>query len=100
MWCRPDGGPVDPKLDREEWRRIQDQAGVRHSTGRHFHGHENRHTTITLLKELGVEDEVIEKIVGQSRLVKSYVHQNMRPRTRDALEQLASTLALGGAPTP
>ena len=94
VWPRPDGGPVDGKDDREEWYRIQAQAGVEHPAGRHFYVHENRHTTITMLKQLGEPDDVIEAIVGQSKLVKSYVHVDMAPKTRAAMEQLAVLLQI------
>lgn len=95
VWSRPDGGPIDAKDDRLEWYRMQKDAKVAHPAGRPFFVHENRHTTITLLKELGIPDDVIEQIVGQSKLVKSYVHQNLKPKTRAALESLGAQLQLG-----
>lgn len=95
VWPTSDGGPIDPKDDRLEWYRLQDETGFRHPAGRHFYGHEGRHTTITLLKGLGIEDEIIEQIVGQSKLVKDYVHVDLMPKTRAAMEQLATQLALG-----
>lgn len=94
VWPAADGGPIEPKDDLAEWNRLQDEAFVLHPTGRHYLPHEGRHTTITLLKSQGIDDKVIEQIVGQSRLVQSYVHVDMVPRARAALEQLATSLEL------
>lgn len=95
VWPAEDGGPIDPKDDREEWQRLQDEAFVLHPTGRHYDVHEGRHTTITLLKSQGVDEDTIKQIVGQSRLVQSYIHVDQVPRARAALEELAEHLALG-----
>src|SRR5690606_6470517 len=37
--------------DRDAWYALQDEAGVRHPSGRHYVLHEARHTTATLLLE-------------------------------------------------
>lgn len=97
VWCRPDGGPIDPRTDRSEWRRLQDDALVLHPTGRHYDVQEGRHTAITLLKALGVDDKTVELIVGQSRLVQSYVHVDLTAKARKALEDLGATLELGSS---
>lgn len=94
VWCTDEGGPIEPTTDRSEWRRLQDQAVILHPTGRSYTVHEGRHTTVTLLKGLGVDDKIIEQIVGHSKLVEDYVHVDMVPKARAALEQLAESLAL------
>lgn len=96
VWPAEDGGPIEPRDDRAEWARLQDEAFILHPTGRHYTVHEGRHTTITMLKTLGIEDKVIEQIVGQSRLVQTYVHIDMVPKAREALERLATSLELDG----
>ena len=98
VWCKPDGGPIPPAEDLSEWKRIQDIAGVSHPTRPHFVIHEARHTTITLLKELQVPDDVIQQIVGQSKLVQSYVHNDLLPASRTALEALSARLTAQKAP--
>ncbi len=95
VWCEPDGMPIDPKTDRENWRRLQDVADIAHRTGRHYDVHEGRHTTVTLLLELGVDRETVAKIVGQRKLVEAYDHSDLMPKARAALEQLGERLALG-----
>lgn len=94
VWPDPDGKPVKSADDRAEWRRIQDLADVRHPAGRYYVLHEARHTTATLLRQLGVPVEVIEAILGHSKFVTSYDHSDQLPKSREALEQLAERLAL------
>jgi len=109
VWCRPDGGPLDPVQFLADWRALQQRVGIEHPirTRKDENGvympdqfvvHEARHTTVTLLKELGVADAVIEKIVGQSKLVKDYNHQDLMPEVRTALGRLEQHLALGATP--
>jgi hypothetical protein len=94
VWPATDGRPADAKQDLEEWYALQDAAGhIHHPSGRFYYGHETRHTTISLLKELGVDDAVIAQIVGQSKLVESYVHLPQR-MTLAALNKLADRLQL------
>jgi integrase len=111
VWCNEDGSPINPTVDRTEWERLQELAGIAHPARQRlvdghlapapYVVHEGRHTTVTMLKELalmhpdlGITDEVIEQIVGQSKLVKDYVHLNLLPNSRVALEALADRLAL------
>jgi len=94
VWPDRNGMPIDPDVDRSEWRRMQAQAVILHPTGRSYTVHEGRHTTITLLKGMGVDEKVIALIVGQSKLVQDYVHVDMMPRAREALESLATKLEL------
>lgn len=42
--------------------------------GCYYVGHELRHTTISLLVAADVSPHIIEQIVGQAELAKSYVH--------------------------
>ena len=95
VWPLEDGGPIDPRDDRREWERLQDEALIRHPKGRYYTVHEGRHTTITLLKGMSVDDKTIAQIVGQSRLVENYVHVDMLPKAAEALEALGERLALG-----
>ena len=94
VWCADDGMPIDPKDDRRGWVDLQVRSGIADKAGRTFDVQEGRHTTITFLKEMGIDDEVIEEIVGHSKLVKSYVHTDLQPKTRAAMERLADRLQL------
>lgn len=101
VWCREDGKPISEKEDRAAWYALQERINLHHPTRKTktgepapYHVHEGRHTTVTMLKELGIDDEVIEQIVGQTKLVKAYAHHNLLPKSRQALEQLADRLAI------
>lgn len=94
VWPDADGMPRDAADDRAEWYAMQEQAGIAHPSGRHYKGHEGRHTTATLLLELGVPKDVVEAIMGHSKFVESYDHSDVLPKVRAALEQLADRLAL------
>lgn len=90
-----DGGrPVNDVDDRARWHAIQAEAGVAHPSGRPYHLHEARHTTATILRELGVDTSTIETIIGQSVLVEDYIHIGDE-RQRAALEGVARLLQLG-----
>lgn len=82
------------KADDAEWRALQDAAGVRHPSGRYHTPHETRHTTATLLADAGVAPETIAAILGQNKLVRSYVHRTAIAPLAGALEQVAAQLAL------
>ena len=56
--------------------------------------HEARHSTVSILLELGVPREVIEAIVGHSELIENYIRVEDR-RVVEALAQLGSALELG-----
>lgn len=94
VWPDENGRPRDAKDDREIWWSIQTEAKVKHPSGRLYKGHETRHTTATLLLELGVPKDIVEAIMGHSKFVAAYDHANRQPKIREALEGLAKTLAL------
>lgn len=93
VWPTLAGRPANTRHDRTEWEALQGSAGVGHPAGRFYVPHEARHTTATLLVELGVDRSVIERIVGQSKLVESYVHPQ-QAAMHDALERVSARLQL------
>lgn len=99
VWVEPDGSPLDDKGDRAAWVALQDAARVAHvegEVGRRFTLYEARHTTATLLREAGVDDETIIAIMGHASILstRAYLHTN-RTKVRAALDQVASRLELG-----
>lgn len=66
VFTRPDGRPIVKADDAEEFRALQKLAGVRHSSGRPFVGHEIRNSTATVLAEANVEPTIIQAILGHS----------------------------------
>lgn len=95
VWPRPDGRPQDPKLDRAAWKRLQLAAGVESPAGRPYDLYEARHTTATLLMELGVPEEVIRAIMGHSAMASTRHYQHVSlDAARKALDAVAIKLEL------
>ncbi len=103
VWPLVDGRPCSGKADDDEWYALQETVGVHHPTRTRELGdgsvvpapytiHETRHTTATLLHEAGVDPAIMAAILGQSKLVESYVHVKRSPRVAAALEQVAAAL--------
>ena len=92
VWPLADGSPCPSSTDDLEWYGLQQAADVHHPSGRFYTIHEARHTTATLLHELGVEPAIIAAILGQTKLVESYLHVKRSPRVREALESVAGVL--------
>lgn len=97
VWPNDKGRPANIKHDADEWEAIQGAAEVGHPEGRYYYGHEIRHSTATLLMELGVPETVIIAILGHSSIVVSrgYMHRGTE-QAREALAQVAARLGLPG----
>jgi len=91
VWPRADGRWRDDKEDRKEWRALLVEAEV---TEQHDL-YASRHTTATLLRAAGIDDETITAIIGHASILstQAYLHTD-RTRTRAALEKMAKTLRL------
>lgn len=95
VWPNLDGSPTYYKLDDEEWAGLQQAADVRHPSGRLFSTHEARHTTATLLLEVGTDPAVVVAIMGHSDVLTTRGYQHVRTeRAREALGLVAERLQL------
>lgn len=96
VWCRADGQPIRPAAALDEWKTMQEHAGIKHPHRDHFVLHEGRHTTATLLRELGVSDEVLISILGHASIASSrvYVHTNVAAAARAAMLGLHERIQL------
>lgn len=94
-WTRADGRPIVKATDAEEFRTLQKAAGIQHSSGRPYVGHEIRNTTATLLAELGVEPTIIQAIMGHSSyaISQGYITAREAPM-RAAMEGVAGAFKL------
>ena len=72
------GYPRNWQADSAEWKQLLADAKVRKPGGGHYVPHEARHSMISILKDSGVPDHLIEALVGQTKLVDSYVHPDMQ----------------------
>lgn len=93
VWCHPNGRPIRPEDDWRTWKALLAKAKVED-----FTQHEIRHTTVTLLMELGVDPSVIKQIVGHSDVLtqEAYKHVSL-DFARRALDSLGHVLALPSA---
>ncbi|MGV0595650.1 tyrosine-type recombinase/integrase [Mycolicibacterium porcinum] len=89
VWTHPDGRPIGEKQEWELWKQILDKAALPH-----VDQYATRHTTATMLDELGVSEDVRMQIMGHSSKVahKAYQHVD-QTRARAALEQLGELLS-------
>lgn len=85
--------PIRSSADLAEWKALQDQAKVKHPSGRHYTMHEARNTTATLLFEAEVDAKTITMILGHSSIITSRGYQTVsRPALQDAMERVAKRL--------
>jgi len=85
------GHPIDPKADRASWRAVCRAAGVPA-----YDLYAARHTTATLLSELGASDEVITAIIGHSSILSTRPYKHAREEAeRAALTAVADRLGIG-----
>lgn len=106
IWRNDDGSPITPEQDSEEWRQILLEAGViteqqalpakerPEGTPDIPTTHWARHTTVTVLMELGVDARVIGEIVGHASVqtTSRYTHVSSQ-QARTALEALGTHLS-------
>ena len=106
IWRNDDGSPITPGQDSEEWRQILLEAGAvtkdqalpknkrPEGTPDVPTTHWARHTTVSVLAELGVDPRVIGEIVGHASLqiTQRYTHISS-DKARAALEALGDNFA-------
>jgi integrase len=91
MWVTEPGTPIPNKYDSDAWHAALARAGVPD-----VRLHDARHTTATLLLEMGVEEAVRMQIMGQNTVAAAriYAHVDLT-QARSALGNLDGLLALG-----
>lgn len=88
VFCQPDGQPIDPRDDWQEWADILKAAGLEHRGV-----HAQRHTAATLLLDQGVALAVVQEMLGHSdiRVTRGYSHVSS-PLTIDAARRMGAVL--------
>lgn len=97
IWHMPDGSPIAPRDDGQQWRDLLQAAGVitaeqNKPKGTELTGHIARHTAITALASLGVDTQLIGEIVGHSSAKVTEIY-----RHADHAEKRAAAAKLGTA---
>ncbi len=89
VWTSRKGLPIDPKHDAIAWDQALTDAGLPDVPL-----HSARHTTATLLMEMGVDVKIIQSIMGHAQAVttQSYQHADIS-MARSALDRLGESLA-------
>lgn len=89
---RDDGLPIRPRLDADTWKQALVKAKLPHVPL-----HSARHTTATLLHELGVGEQVRMKILGHASatVTQGYTHIS-DSETKAAMGKLGGMIAIGG----
>jgi integrase len=88
VWSTSDGGPIPARDDLAAWHHLLQRAGVPRSPL-----HAARHTTATLLMDLGVDVTVIQSILGHAQplTTQRYQHADLT-MSRAAITRLANHL--------
>lgn len=71
MFTQPNGKPIDPRTDHDDWKSLLAEAEVRDARL-----HDARHTAATVLLVLGVPDRAVMDFMGWSngRMKERYMH--------------------------
>lgn len=88
LFCQPNGRPIDPRDDWEEFKDLLKDAGIRDSRV-----HDGRHTAGTLLMEQGVDIRTVMEILGHSQMsvTKRYLHVST-PMAQEAMRRMGDAL--------
>ena len=88
MFAQPNGKPLDPRRDQDEWKALLREAAVREARL-----HDARHTAATTLLLLGVQERAVMDVMGwsNSAMVRRYAHVTARLR-RDIANRLNAHL--------
>ncbi|MFI7217903.1 tyrosine-type recombinase/integrase [Micromonospora maritima] len=82
LFTTPTGGPVNPRTDYTEWKRLLARAGLR--DGRL---HDARHTAATVLLILGVAERAVMGIMGWSNSAMATRYQHLTAQVRQDIAQ-------------
>ena len=93
IFTRPDGRPIDPNWQSNEFQRLLEASRVTENPVRL---HDLRHTTVDLLLMAGVPEDVVVDIVGHSTRMQTrqYKSRRLADRKFEGLEGLASFLQI------
>lgn len=95
VWSRADGSPISAKADLAAWKKLQADLGISKPDGKPYILHEARHTTATILLELGVNPEVVKTIMGHSDIITTANYQHVsHDLAMAALEGVAERMGL------
>lgn len=88
LFSQPNGRPIDPRADWEEFKSLLAEAGIRDTRV-----HDGRHTAATLLMEQGADIRTVMEILGHSQMsvTKRYLHVST-PMAQEAMRRVGNVL--------
>ncbi|MDQ0960094.1 integrase [Streptomyces sp. B4I13] len=96
VFTRPDGRPLDPRQDWEEFKELLAEAGI--DDRRLYDG--SRHTAGTILNELGVDMPTIMEILRHTQISQTRRYVKGRSHlSKDAMRRMGDTFMPGPEPT-
>jgi integrase len=88
VFAQPNGRPIDPRADYNEWKTLLRAAGVREARL-----HDARHTAATMLLVLNVPSRMVMDLMGWSQLSMTQRYQHVPDQLRrDVAEKLGQLL--------
>jgi len=89
VWCEPDGRPIDPHDDWNQWKALLAETGIT----KNARLHDARHTSGTLLGEQHVDMHVIQRILGHAQVSTTRIYTDPTdPLTREAADRIGRAL--------
>jgi integrase len=89
VWCGPEGRPIDPHDNWEEWKALLAESGITKDARLH----DARHTAGTLLGEQHVDMHVIQRILGHAQVATTRIYtEPTDPLTREAAGLIGKAL--------
>jgi integrase len=89
VFSGPNGQPVNPRDDHEQWKRLLLGAGIAQARL-----HDARHTAATILTALGIDSAVIQTLLGHSSVATTWGYQDVTADIlRPAMEALHAALS-------
>lgn len=88
VFVSPKGMPIGPDVDSKNWRKAIQEAGIT----KNVRLHDGRHTAADLLYEAGVQEDMIQEILGHTTraTTRGYKTPQNRARLLKAMEQFSA----------
>lgn len=87
VFTQPNGRPIDPRADHDEWKALLKSAGVRDARL-----HDARHTAATMLLVLGVPTRAVMELMGWSQMSMTTRYQHIPSELVRGIAQQVETL--------
>jgi integrase len=87
VFTQPNGRPIDPRADHDEWKALLKAAEVRDARL-----HDARHTAATMLLVLGVPTRAVMELMGWSQMSMTTRYQHIPPELVTSIAKQVESL--------